>query len=579
MKNKLLKIAGFSAAAYTTAALYKLYKRNVDDTVGLRKKAIKMAKLSLPLEENYSNGVALTPPMGWSSWNTFRNKINEEIMIETAQAMKNSGLLDLGYCYLNLDDCWQSSMRTNDGRLQGDLVNFPSGIESLVQKINDIGVKVGIYSSNGTLTCEDMPASMGYEKIDAETFVQWGIEYFKYDFCHNLPMPLLAPKIEKISISKLGTKDETFYSLEDAVFTGDARIIEDKHLESGKYVMGLSSNAGTIEFNNIQVQQAGEYTLTFYIKKKSNAKKYAEIQVNSNEIYKTVVPPTRAFSPDGRHQAIVTLQKGINSIKIYNPIASRQDSAAYQYTQMGKYLKQATKEYSEKTGKPEKPIVYSICEWGLNIPWRWGKYAGNLWRTTPDIKAFWASILGIYEVNIRLYKYAQVGGWNDPDMLEVGNGSLSYEENKSHFTLWCMMAAPLILGNDLRHFLKKDGTADENNETLKIVSNKDLIDIDQDELGIQCRRIKSNGYMDTLIKPLKDNEVAVCFFNKADREKEFCLRINEVASKMYADLPFSSEYEIFDLWDKTTTVIEDEINAKVPAHGVVAYRIKAAKQS
>jgi hypothetical protein len=97
-----------------------------------------------------------------------------------------------------------------------------------------------------------------------------------------------------------------------------------------------------------------------------------------------------------------------------------------------------------------------------------GKQAGNLWRTTPDIKAFWASVLGIYRINVLLHKHAGPGGWNDPDMLEVGNGNLTFEENKSHFTLWCMMAAPLILGNDVRRFLKEDGTPGKTMRPLKL---------------------------------------------------------------------------------------------------------------
>lgn len=575
MKHRFLKLAGLSAAAASAAAITKAFKRNAIDIEAIGKQVSKQVRLTLPVESDYSNGVALTPPMGWSSWNTFRNKIDEQLIYQTALAMKNSGLLDAGYCYLNLDDCWQSSMRTPEGKLQGDLAKFPNGIKSLVQRINELGIKVGIYTSNGTLTCEDMPSSMGYEEIDAKTFAEWGVEFFKYDFCHNVPMSTRAPRIEKISVCRFGTGEETYYSIDDADLSGEARIVEDEKLESGRYISGLSSNLGSVEFNNIEAPQDGEYVLTLYIRKKSNANKFAEILVNSEDIYKTTVPPTRAFSPDGRHQITISLKKGINKIKIYNPIASRIDSAAYQYTNMGRLLKQATKDYAEKTGQPEKPIVYSICEWGLNMPWKWGSHGGNLWRTTPDIKAFWASVLGIYEVNVRLYDYARPGAWNDPDMLEVGNGSLTLEENKSHFTLWCMMAAPLILGNDIRSFIKDDGTVDTENEAYKIVTNKDMIAVNQDALGIQCRRIKSNGLMDTLVKPLEGSQVAVCFFNKSGEEKEFELSMNSIASQMFVELPFADSYEVFDLWNKTISFCDDEIKATVPAHGVKVFRIKA----
>ncbi|MBR3588329.1 MAG: alpha-galactosidase, partial [Clostridia bacterium] len=108
---------------------------------------------------------------------------------------------------------------------------------------------------------------------------------------------------------------------------------------------------------------------------------------------------------------------------------------------MGEELKRATREHAEKNGAEEKKIVYSICEWGRNKPWLWGREAGNLWRTTPDIIPEWISIYGLYKLTIRLGKYASPGAWNDPDMLEVGNGNLTYDENRTHFSLWCMMCA------------------------------------------------------------------------------------------------------------------------------------------
>ena len=145
--------------------------------------------------------IKLTPPMGWSSWNTFRNKINEELILEIANAMAKSGLADAGYKYVNLDDCWQSSLRTADGKLQGDLTRFPKGMKPLVEDLNKDGFKVGLYTSNGTLTCEDLPASLYHEKEDADTLAEWGVEYFKYDFCHNEAIPTIDEQIEAITQS------------------------------------------------------------------------------------------------------------------------------------------------------------------------------------------------------------------------------------------------------------------------------------------------------------------------------------------------------------------------------------------
>ena len=570
--SKFFSAALIAAGAYAAVKFVK--EKDVDiEPLSLVKKASNSLKLTYSSDSLYDNGVALTPPMGWSSWNLFRNKINENLIYETAKALKDTGLADCGYKYVNIDDCWQSSLRDENGRLQGDFGSFPSGIKSLVERVNELGIKLGIYSSNGTLTCEDLPASLGNEAVDAATFAEWGIEYFKYDFCHNVPIPTIAPKIEKIVIKR--GEHEVEYGVDDAVLTGDAKIIDDTKLPSGKCITGLSSNAGACEFINVVVPEDGEYIMTLCIRKKSNSNKYAEILVNGSDIYRTTLPATKSFTAEGRHQIKIKLKAGTNTIKIYNPIASRQDSAAIQYANMGRELKRATKEYAEKNGCPEKPIVFSICEWGRNFPWRWGRHAGNLWRTTLDIRPTWGSMLGIYELNVLLYKYAGIGGWNDPDMLEVGNGSLTDEENKTHFTLWCMMAAPLILGNDIRKFIKADGTVDTSNTAYKIVSNKEVIAIDQDPLGVQCRRVKTNGAEDVLVKPLANDEVAVCFFNKASSSAHMVHSVKDIVCRAFVSMPLAEEYIIRDLWSGEESTIDDKIEATVPSHGVRIFRIKA----
>ncbi|NLA76378.1 MAG: alpha-galactosidase, partial [Clostridiales bacterium] len=515
-------------------------------------------------------------PMGWSSWNTLRHNISEDVIKEMAAAMKASGLLDAGYQYINLDDCWQSSMRTADGRLQGDLRTFPHGIKALVDEINAMGMKVGIYTSNGTLTCEDLPASLHNEALDAATFAEWGIEYFKYDFCHNEAIPSKAPLVDRIIIGKKDSDFELVIEAENGELYGQARIARDEKVKSGMYVTGLCANNGALEFGNVVIPEDGEYLFTLVFRKRGGGERYAVITVNSEKEYPVTTPSTNAMTPEGRVQTIVTLRAGENTIKIHNPVGSRMDSSAIQYTNMGAQLKKATKAYAEANGVPEKPIVYSICEWGLNRPWKWGAQAGNLWRTTMDIKAFWGSVLGIYEFNVRLAKYAGPGGWNDPDMLEVGNGSLTYEENKAHFTLWCMMAAPLILGNDLRRFIKEDGTVDADNRILGILTNRALIAVDQDALGVQCRRIRTNGICDVLVKPLENNTAALCFFNKSGSEKEMSASIvNDVLNESKVTLPKAERYTVAELWENEVSVTPDEIKAVVPSHGVKVYLIKA----
>ncbi len=556
--------AGVSAAA-------KIFK---DKNVAPVNRAINSMKLNVPVMPDYNNSVALTPPMGWSSWNLFRNKINEELIYSTAKAMKDSGLADCGYQYINLDDCWQSSFRDENGRLQGDFVAFPSGIKALVEKVNDLGLKLGIYSSNGTLTCEDLPASLGHEAIDADTFAEWGVEYFKYDFCHNVQIPSKAPIIEKITVSAIGSNEEKEYLADKAILTGDAKVINDASLPSGRCITGLSANGGTCEFVKVTVENDGDYILTLCIRKKNLSNKYAEILVNGRYIYKTTIPGTKSFTPEGRHQIRIKLNAGANSIKIYNPVASRRDSAAIQYMNMGKELKRATKQYAEKNGVAEKPIVFSICEWGRNFPWQWGAQAGNLWRTTGDIRPVWASVVGIYEFNVILDKYARAGAWNDPDMLEVGNGNLTYDENKSHFTLWCMMAAPLILGNDIRDFILSDGSIDYDNRTYQILTNKDIIAIDQDPLGIQCKRIRTNGAEDILVKPLADGGFALCFFNKANSSTEMKFAVSEALSRDCITTAPAERYLVKELWSGEEFETTDLIESNVNAHGVKIYRVR-----
>ncbi len=572
MIGKIIPAALTLAAGTAATGVAVLKKKNICP-ICEAKKAIARTDVHIKAKAPYNNGAALTPPMGWSSWNTFRNKIDENLILETADAMKKSGLLEAGYQYVNLDDCWQSSMRDENGRLQGDLTTFPSGIPSLVRRLNEKGFKAGIYSSNGTLTCEDLPASLGHERIDAETFAEWGIEYFKYDFCHHQYISQKAPKIDKLLIGGGALKEEIVLEAENSELYGSATIVEDKDCS---YVARLDNNLGSVKFSFVNIPEDGEYVLTFVVHKSGEVEKYAVVTVNGEQQYPVTFPPTKAWSRDGRTQIKIQLRKGDNTLEIRNPIASKMDSAATQYMKMGKELKRATKNYAEQHGTPEKPIVYSICEWGQNKPYKWGSEAGNLWRTTKDIMANWASVLAIYEINVRLYKYACVGGYNDPDMLEVGNGKLTIEENKAHFTLWCMMAAPLILGNDIRLFLKADGTPDTDNPILKILTDKDLIAIDQDEKCIPCRRIKTTGICDILVKPLANGEAAVCFFNKAPKVMPMTASLKSIANMTFAGLPMSQDgYDCTDLWEKTTVQASDVLSAVVPSHGVKVYRVKA----
>ncbi len=508
----------------------------------------------------YCNGAALTPPMGWSSWNTFRNRIDENLIYDTAVAMKEKGLVDAGYHFVNIDDNWVDNARDDEGRIQADKLTFPNGIPALVEKVNAMGISLGVYSSNGTATCEDLTASLYHEWTDAYTFAKWGVEYFKYDFCHNIPLSEYAPLVYAVTISKNGIGRT--YDCKEAELSGLARYMKKKGFD-GKYVSGLDRREGAMTFDKIEVEEDGVYNVTVHIVKHGQYEKCLMLEVNGSEREVLIFPSQKRFNMTAKFTVSMRLKKGKNTLKLFNPIGTRADSAMLQYVNMGRQLKKATEKVARDAGKPEKPITFSICEWGFNQPYKWGRYAGNLWRTTPDIRPIWPWIKILYNHTVKLYKYAGVGGWNDPDMLEVGNGKLTFEQNRSHFALWCMMCAPLILGNDLRNI---------SDDVLKIVKNPDLIAINQDALGVPAKRV-IKGTVDVLIKPLSDGSVAVCAFNKGGKKK-YNLNLKKVLSDEYAKCKKTENFVATNLWDKSETTTNGVLSVSVNKHDSAVFIVR-----
>lgn len=508
----------------------------------------------------YCNGAALTPPMGWSSWNTFRNRIDENLIYDTAVAMKEKGLVDAGYHFVNIDDNWVDNARDDEGRIQADKLTFPNGIPALVEKVNAMGISLGVYSSNGTATCEDLTASLYHEWTDAYTFAKWGVEYFKYDFCHNIPLSEYAPLVYAVTISKNGIGRT--YDCKEAVLSGLARYMKKKGFD-GKYVSGLDRREGAMTFDNIEVEEDGVYNVTVHIVKHGQYEKCLMLEANGSEREVLIFPSQKRFNMTAKFTVSMRLKKGKNTLKLFNPIGTRADSAMLQYVNMGRQLKKATEKVARDAGKPEKPITFSICEWGFNQPYKWGRYAGNLWRTTPDIRPIWPWIKILYNHTVKLYKYAGVGGWNDPDMLEVGNGKLTFEQNRSHFALWCMMCAPLILGNDLRNI---------SDDVLKIVKNPDLIAINQDALGVPAKRVVK-GTVDVLVKPLADGSVAVCAFNKGGKKK-YNLNLKKVLSDEYARCKKTENFVATNLWDKSETTTNGVLSVSVNKHDSAVFIVR-----
>jgi alpha-galactosidase len=216
-----------------------------------------------------------------------------------------------------------------------------------------------------------------------------------------------------------------------------------------------------------------------------------------------------------------------------------------------------------------RPIVFSLCEWGTNKPWLWAQNTGNLWRTTGDIwdsfdkqdeKHNWAlNVLKIVDLNEPLWPFAGPGHWNDPDMLEVGNGGMTPAEYRSHFSLWAIMAAPLMAGNDI---------AKMDESTRSILLNKDVIAIDQDRLGVQGRRVAKNGDSEVWVKPLGGGGRAILLFNRGPIPKTF-----GVDNDMLGYAP-NMRGKLRDLWaHRDVGSWKGSYTATVEPHGVVMLRL------
>lgn len=537
----------------------------------LKKVFVPTHRVSFVPADKFENGVAATPPMGWSSWNCFRNHIDEDCLDAIGDALAKSGLRDAGYSYINLDDCWHSSERTANGELQGDYATFPSGIPALIQKLNAKGLKVGLYSSNGTLTCEDLPASLGHEEQDARTMAEWGVEYFKYDFCHHVYIPRNAPVITLIEVGKRGEKPCLSLSADTAHLEGMARVRPDSKMPTGTFVSGLDNAEGSMTLENVVLPECGEYYVNLVVKKHGGYDKFAVVEVNGVK-HALTFPATKHFNATANNQVFVKMNAGNNVIKIYNPVHSKADSTAMQYQHMARCLDNAASAVAAERGEAKKPIVFSICEWGWNRPYVWGASAGNLWRTTPDIRPIWSWIMTIYRHNVKLWKYGGIGGWNDPDMLEVGNGSLTAEEGRAHFSLWCMMAAPLILGNDLRKLFDESGNLVKN-KTFETITNEKLIAIDQDALGKPAKPLKL-GAVDILARPLASGKTAVCLVNRFGAARKVRLPMSLLVEDEYVATKRAEQYTLADQWSGEALSVKDYVNVQVPKHGVRVFVIE-----
>ncbi len=228
-----------------------------------------------------------------------------------------------------------------------------------------------------------------------------------------------------------------------------------------------------------------------------------------------------------------------------------------------------------------RPILFSMCEWGQSKPWEWAAETGHMWRTTGDIfNCFdcldqhpgWASygVMQILDMQNGLRKYAGPGHWNDPDMLEVGNGQ-AVNEDRAHFSMWCMLAAPLILGNDIRSMSQ---------DTKDILMNREVVAINQDSLGVQGLKFAVKDGLEFWFKPLANNDWAFCILNRTTEAKQYTIdwqsfNLYDEVAKRFTDFD-SKTYTIRNLWTKKAEGNTSKIKSvTIPGHDVALYRLSA----
>jgi len=387
--------------------------------------------------------LALTPHMGWNSWYVWENHVTDKIMREAADAMVATGMINHGYMYVNIDDCWSIKPGSDDPTLQGEprdatgKINsnkrFPD-MKALTDYIHSKGLKAGIYTSPGPLTCAGHVAAYEHEELDVRRFVEWGYDFLKYDWCSY------------------------------------GKIAKDKSL--------------------------AEYQRPYLL---------------------------------------------ISGILKNEP----------------------------------RDIVLNLCQYGMGNVWEWGQeVGGNSWRTAGDLggtfegipEALFRDGFDVYSKN-ELHKHGGPGAWNDPDYLLLGylsnwkgrtaSSPLTPNEQYTHVSLWCLVAAPLIFSGDITRL-------DE--LTLSLLTNDEVIEVDQDPLGKPGKRAAIEGSLEVWGRDMEDGSKAVGLFNRGENE--------DMVTARWADLGLKGKQRVRDLWrQKDIGVFQDEYKIQVPRHGVVLVRI------
>lgn len=407
------------------------------------------------------NQIALTPPMGWNSWNCFAHAVSAEHVKHAADAMVKSGLINHGWTYINIDDYWENHRDSADPTLRGAIrdaqgnivpnLRFPD-MKGLADYVHNLGLKIGLYSTPGPWTCGGCAGSFDHEQQDAAIYTKWGFDYLKYDWC-------------SYSASMESQRSHPVDSLSSTNIQGGA-----------------------------------------------NLNKYASLM---------------------------------------KPFAIMHTALAAQ----------------------KRDIVFSLSCGGSGV-WEWGDWVGaNCWRTTGDIIDTWRSVSVIGFRQNHAAPFAKPGNWNDPDMLVVGQVGwgnlhptrLTPDEQYTHMSLWCLLSAPLLIGCDMEKL---------DNFTLSLLSNDEVLAIDQDALGKQAMCVITNGDVRIYEKELEDGGRALGFFNLG--AKPIKMNFNQ-----FADLGLSGKQLVRDLWRQidvaTLDVTIGSLPTTIPAHGVALYKLTETK--
>jgi alpha-galactosidase len=434
--------AGLKVDAHTGQVTGKLEKRG--EYAVHFEASNKFGRAQSPFKIVCGDTLALTPHMGWNSWYVWENHVTDQIIRQAADAMVSSGMINHGYQYVNIDDCWAVKPGATDASLGGqprdpqDKVNsnarFPD-MKALTDYIHAKGLKAGIYTSPGRLTCAGHVGAYEHEELDAQRFAEWGFDFLKYDWCS------------------------------------------------------------------------------------------------------------------------------------YGEIAKNPDHAGFEkpYRQMGEILR-----------RQNRDIVLNLCQYGMGNVWEWGKQVGgHSWRTAGDLGQTFEGISGslfrdgfdVYARN-QLDKFGGPGGWNDPDYLLLGYLSnwkgqtaltpLSPNEQYTHVSLWCLLAAPLIFSGDITRL---------DDFTLSLLTNDEVIDVDQDPLGKPAHRVAKDADREIWSKEMEDGTKAVGLFNRGESEANLAVR--------WSDLGISGRWIVRDLWrQKDLGSQTTAFSATVPRHGVLLVRFR-----